>query len=187
MKFTSAFLVLAFSVTAFGQADDRGQVVPPYPIPAGEIALTSLAEIEINEDLLLTAYVEKDDRQAAVYVMGDLTAQVKCNKSASKIALSNFDVLKKEYPGGTGVRVYLAPKKNITLKFKTSLQGVEEAAPQCNGEPELCDGHYNTFNYRTQIIATDKTGNSSWNLNCVAPFSRPIFASDVKINGIKIK
>ncbi len=172
--------------TAFAQGSDD-QIVPPYPVPAGEVRIDALQEIKLTEESVFTAYVEKNDENASVYAMGDTSADVKCNLSASEIGLGNFDVVKKEFPGGAGARVYLSPKKNITLKFKTSLQGVEEVVPQCNGEPELCEGQSTTYVHRTQIIATDKTGNSSWNLNCEAPFSRPVFASDVKINGLQIK
>ncbi len=172
---------------AQSQDDNYDEVVPPYPVPAGEVRLDALKEIKLTENLVLTAYVEKNDREASVYAMGDTSVEVSCNLSASNVSLSNFEVLKKEFPGGSGARVYLSLKKDITLNFKTSLQGVEESKPWCNGEPEMCDEQSKKYVYRTQIIATDRTGNSSWNLNCVAPFSRPVFASDVKINGIKIK
>lgn len=188
MKLASALLVLAFSTTALAQSDDGyDQVIPPYPVPAGEIRIDALTEIKLTDETVLTAYVQKSDQNASVYAMGDTSATVKCNLTATEVGLGNFDVIKTEHPGGSGVRIYLSPKKNITLKFKTSRQGVEAVVPECNGEPELCEGQSTTYVHRTQIIATDKTGNNSWNLNCVAPFSRPVFASDVKINGLEIK
>lgn len=187
MRLAYAFLALAFSTTALAQDDGFDQVVPPYQVPAGEIRIDALTEIKLTDETVLTAYVQKNDQKASVYALGDTSAQVKCILSASEVGLGNFDVVKTEDLGGPGTRAYLSPKKTISLKFKTSLLGVEEVRPSCDGEPELCEGQPTYYVYRTQIITTDKTGNNSWNLNCVAPFSRPVFASDVKINGIKIK
>lgn len=165
--------------------NDNGQVIPPYPVPKGEVRIDALKEIELTENLLLTAYVQKGEEKATVYGNGDWRAEVKCNLTASNVKLSKFELLKTEYPGGTGARLYISPKESMTLKYKTSLQGVDTEEPWCNGEPEFCNGKP-YYVYRTQIFATDKKGNN-WSLNCVAPFSRPVFASDVKINGIKIK
>lgn len=189
MKFTSAFLVLAFSVTAFGQADDNGQVVQPIPVPAGERALDQISEIKLTEKTVLTTFIEQDELRGSgsVYGMGDTSAKVNCSLAASDVKLSNFNEVDREDVGtAKGSRFYISPKKSITLNYKTSSLGVEAIKPWCNGEPELCEGQPTYYVYRTIITLTDKASNE-WSLSCLAPFSRELYVSDVKINGIKIK
>ncbi len=186
MKIAVALLTLAFSFSALAQSDDYDQAGFPNPIPKGEIAIDALKEIKLTKDLVVTAYVEKTQHAANVYGAGEQSADVNCNLSASEVELSNFNLLKREsVGGGTGARVYLSLKDSATLKYKTSSLGVEEVKPWCNGEPELCQGSSH-YAHRTEVIATDKSGNS-WNLSCLAPFSRTVYASDVKIEGLKIK
>lgn len=176
------------SQAALAQSDDYDQVAQPIPVPAGELVLDELKEVKLTDKVVLTTYLEQKQLRGKGLVLGlDGNADVNCSlSSSSEVAMSNFKQLQKESVGGSsGARFYISPKESISLKYQTSSVGVEAVKPWCNGEPELCDGQM-TYAYRTVITLTDKASNK-WALSCLAPFSRELYASDVKIIGLKIK
>lgn len=180
-----ALATVLCSQTVFANSEDN--VVDPIPLPAGERALDDLKEIHLTENAQLTTYVESDNLEgkSSVYGMGQ-PSQVSCSLMANEVSMSNFKATRRESVGGTdGFRFYIAPKKSITLSYKIDSVGVEAYKKSCNGEPELCDPN-TYYQYRTEVKTTDKSGNE-WVLSCIAPFSRELYVSDVKINGIVIK
>lgn len=189
MKYSILVLAAVLcSQAALAQSDDYDQAGFPAPaIPAGEQALDSIKEIKISEATQLYTYRinGKLSGKGQTTAYSHIVNQVSCSLSGNADA-SNFIELARHNPG-SGVRFTVAPKKSIKLQYRTSSGGVEQVKPACNGEPELCETHGNvTYAFRTNIILADKSG-SEWKLSCLAPFSRELYVSDVKVNGLQIK
>lgn len=177
---------LLMTTNAFA-GDDYDEVVPPYPVPAGELRLDTLNQVVLTKQTVFTTYIESNKLGGvgSLYGMSISNAEVPCTLSANGVSLQDFnEVGREQVGGGTGLRFYASPKSAINLRMTMSSGRVEEVKGACNGEPELCQPSH--YEYRTTITLADEN-NTQYSLSCLANFRRPLFASDVKINGVQIK